>query len=70
LGYATRIQAFSHAFQDTFRDATVYAVVGCFFLLFFFLGRSSPSCNPEPFETINPRETGRQAPDHAEIDPS
>jgi DHA2 family multidrug resistance protein len=39
LGYATRIQAFSHAFQDTFRDATVYAVVGCFFLLFFFLGR-------------------------------
>ncbi len=69
LGYATKIQAFSHAFQDTFRDATIYAVVGCLFLLFFFLGRPSASCEPEPFETINPQETSRRTPDHAGINP-
>ena len=39
LGYATNIQALSHAFQDTFREATIYAVIGCCFLLFYYLGR-------------------------------
>ncbi len=39
LGYATNVQALSHAFQDTFREATIYALIGCGFLLFYFLGR-------------------------------
>ncbi|MBW1644750.1 MAG: DHA2 family efflux MFS transporter permease subunit [Deltaproteobacteria bacterium] len=39
LGYATSVQALSHAFQDTFRDATIYALVGCLFLVFFFIGK-------------------------------
>ncbi len=43
LGYATSTQALSHAFQDTFRDATVYALVGCLFLLFFFIGNRKSS---------------------------
>ncbi len=36
LGYATNVQAMSHAFQDTFRETTTFAVVGCFFLALYF----------------------------------
>ena len=36
LGYAVKIQAMSHAFQDTFKESGIYAVIGCMFLILFF----------------------------------
>ncbi|RLB12277.1 MAG: MFS transporter [Deltaproteobacteria bacterium] len=36
LGYATNLQAMSYAFQDTFRESGIYAVIGCLFLALFF----------------------------------
>jgi len=35
LGYATKIQAMSYAFQDTFTESGIYAVVGCMILILF-----------------------------------
>lgn len=35
LWYATKIQAMSHAFQDTFKESGIYAVIGCMFLILF-----------------------------------
>ena len=43
LGYATQVQALSFAFEDTFRDATLYALIGCTFLALLFLRRRQPA---------------------------
>ena len=37
LAYSVNIQAMSHSFQDTFRESTIYALLGCLFLAFFFI---------------------------------
>ncbi len=37
LGYATHIQALSHAFQSTFQETSVFAFVGSLFLVAYFL---------------------------------
>ncbi len=35
LGFAIKIQAMSYAFEDTFRESGIYAIIGCMFLIFF-----------------------------------
>ncbi len=49
LGYATNIKALSLAFEATFREATIYALIGCTFLALFFIGRNRPgAANTDP----------------------
>ena len=37
LGHATQIQAMSHAFQGTFKEASTFAFIGCLLLALYFL---------------------------------
>ena len=39
LGYATHVQALSHAFQSTFEETSIYAVIGCLFLVVYLVKR-------------------------------
>lgn len=36
LGYATQVQAMSHAFQSTFKETSIFALIGCLFLALYF----------------------------------
>lgn len=40
LGYATNIQALSHAFQDSFVESSFYVFIGCAFLALYFWEKS------------------------------
>ena len=37
LGFATYVQASSHGFQDTFKESSIFVIIGCVFLLIYLL---------------------------------